>query len=332
MKKSMKNRVGMALLILGSLLLVALPAVADEAANGLEEAYDAYQAQQELAAIEADKDAFAQDIAAKFGLSERVANTLSELDAESLLLASEAGSWDEFIGTQTTSELVFYPLKPCRVLDTRFATKYGPFGTPVPSGGTINVRTYPSLAGQGGASDCGVLSTSAAVVMNVTAVPVSGGQGYLTVWPYLQSRPTASLVNYNSGSTSGAIANAVSQSQCRSCSQEINIYSLRTAHVIVDVIGYFARPTRTKPDTIRMAQSRTIGGLATVSFQSPGCPAGYARTGGNCNPGSSYNLRMGDSYVSPGDNPGFMRCTFRNTSLLSTTAFANVICARQPGR
>jgi hypothetical protein len=343
MEKSLKNRVVIVLLLCSSLLLIMpLSAIAQESENGNEGGYDqAYL--DNIAEIEANKAAFAQELAARWEAEalargndetwlERISGSLSEKDAGSLLSMSEAESYDEFIGLQTTSELVFYPLTPCRIVDTRFATKWGPFGTPVPSGGTINVRTYPSLAGQGGAANCGVNSDSAAVVINVTAVPVRGGQGFLTVYPFLQPQPNASLVNYNSGSTSGAIANAVSQSQCRLCAEELRVFASRTTHVIIDVIGYFARPTTTKPETLRFSNSQTIGALATVGFQSPNCPSGYARTGGNCNPGSSYNLRMGDSYVSPNDNPGFMRCTFRNTSLVSTTAYANVICARQPGR
>jgi hypothetical protein len=262
MNISTMKKVGIALLLVGSLLFVTLPVYADEATGGLDEAFQAND--EVMAEIEANKAAFAQELAARWesealarGNDEtwlgRISGALSEEDAETLLSKSDAESYDEFIGTQTTSELVFYPLKPCRVVDTRFATRWGSYGTPVGSGGTIAVRTYPSLAGQGGASDCGVYSGSAAVVVNVTAVPVSGGQGFLTVWPYGQSRPNASLVNYNSASTSGAIANAVSQSQCRGCSDELYVYASRTSHVIIDVIGYFAQNTATALQTYHVS-------------------------------------------------------------------------------
>jgi hypothetical protein len=354
MNISTMKKVGIALLLVGSLLLLSLPVSADEATGGLVD--EAYQAKAEvMAEIEANKAAFAQELAAKWEAEalargndedwlERISGVLSEEDAASLLSKSEAESYDEFIGIQTTSELVFYPLKPCRVADTRFATKWGPFGTPVSSGGTIAVRTWPSLAGQGGASDCGVNSDSAAVVVNVTAVPVSGGQGFLTVWPYLQSRPNASLVNYNSGSTSGAIANAVSQSQCRLCAEELNVYASRTTHVIIDVIGYFARPTATIPDQFIVSTGLRTMPTGTYSLFTSTCPSGYRLSGvaGLVNLWTldieltGVRAARNDSVaLVSGANSGTQAlCQFYNKSGASRADAieCHAICLRQPGR
>jgi hypothetical protein len=318
-----------------------LSAIAQESENGNEGGYDqAYS--DNIAEIEANKAAFAQELAARWesealarGNDEtwlgRISGALSEEDAETLLSKSEAESYDEFIGTQTTSELVFYPLKPCRVVDTRFATRWGSYGTPVGSGGTIAVRTYPSLAGQGGASDCGVYSGSAAVVVNVTAVPVSGGQGFLTVWPYGQSRPNASLVNYNSASTSGAIANAVSQSQCRGCSDELYVYASRTSHVIIDVIGYFAQNTATALQTYQGVSAYvSCPNNANCTALGPVCPSGYTLTGG----GPQWQLftsAANNVYNAPwpGNRWG---CQFRNSSGSTQLVRCYSVCARIPGR
>jgi hypothetical protein len=355
MEKSLKNRVVIVLLLCSSLLLIMpLSAIAQESENGNEGGYDqAYL--DNIAEIEANKAAFAQELAARWEAEalargndetwlERISGSLSEKDAGSLLSMSEAESYDEFIGLQTTSELVFYPLTPCRIVDTRFATKWGPFGTPVPSGGTINVRTYPSLAGQGGAANCGVNSDSAAVVINVTAVPVSGGQGFLTVWPYLQSRPNASLVNYNSGSTSGAIANAVSQSQCRLCAEELNVYASRTTHVIIDVIGYFARPTATIPDQFIVSTGLRTIPTGTYSLFTSTCPSGY-RLSGVAGLVNLWTLDIeltavraasnGSVGLVSGANSGTQAlCQFYNKSGASRTSAieCHAICLRQPGR
>jgi hypothetical protein len=352
---STMKKVGIALLLVGSLLFVSLPVYADEATGGLVD--EAYQGQAEvMAEIEANKAAFAQELAAKWEAEalargndetwlERTSGVLSEKDAGSLLSMSEAESYDEFIGIQTTSELVFYPLKPCRVVDTRFATKWGPFGTPIGSGGTIPFRTWtPSLAGQGGAAECLVNSDSAAVVVNVTAVPVSGGQGFLTVWPYLQSRPNASLVNYNSGSTSGAIANAVSQSQCRLCAEELNVYASRTTHVIIDVIGYFARPTATIPDQFIVSTGLRTMPTGTYSLFTSTCPSGYRLSGvaGLVNLWTldieltGVRAARNDSVaLVSGANSGTQAlCQFYNKSGASRTSAieCHAICLRQPGR
>jgi hypothetical protein len=355
MNISTMKKVGIALLLVGSLLFVTLPVYADEATGGLVD--EAYQGQAEvMAEIEANKAAFAQELAAKWEAEalargndetwlERTSGVLSEKDAGSLLSMSEAESYDEFIGIQTTSELVFYPLKPCRVVDTRFATKWGPYGTPIGSGGTIPFRTWtPSLAGQGGAAECLVNSDSAAVVVNVTAVPVSGGQGFLTVWPYGQSRPNASLVNYNSGSTSGAIANAVSQSQCRLCSEELYVYASRTTHVIVDVIGYFARPTATIPDQYIVSTGLRTIPTGTYSLFTSTCPSGY-RLSGVAGLVNLWTLDIeltglraasnGSVGLVSGANSGTQAlCQFYNKSGASRADAieCHAICLRQPGR
>jgi hypothetical protein len=73
----------------------------------------------------------------------------------------------------TTSTLQFYPLPPCRVLDTRNAT--GTFGSPSLAGGSSRSFPIPS-------SSCGVPANAAAYAFNVTVVPQSA-LAFLTAWP-----------------------------------------------------------------------------------------------------------------------------------------------------
>jgi len=331
-----------------------LPAFAQEATGG--EVDDAALAKAELVAeIEANKDAFAQELAAKWEAEalargnddtwlERISGALSEEDAETLLSKSEAETYDDFIGLQTTSELVYYPLKPCRIVDTRFATRWGPFGTPLGAGQTIAARTYPSLAGQGGSSNCGVYSGASAVIVNVTIVPVSGGSGFVTVWPYGQSRPTASLVNFSSNSVVNATANAVTQSQCYSCSNELYVYANRTVHVIIDVIGYFAQPTRTIPDQYIVSTGLRTVPTGTYSLFTSTCPSGY-RLSGVAGLVNLWTLdieltgvraaRNNSAALVSGANSGTQAlCQFYNKSGLSRASAieCHAICLRQPGR
>lgn len=60
-----------------------------------------------------------------------------------------------FVPTTTSASLAFYPLTPCRVVDTRFPPLAGPSMT---SGQT---RTFPS-------SSCNVLSSAQAYSLNFT--------------------------------------------------------------------------------------------------------------------------------------------------------------------
>ena len=79
-----------------------------------------------------------------------------------------------------TSTLQFYPLPPCRILDTRNAD--GTFSGPSLAGGG-NGRSFPIPS-----SSCGAPANAAAYSFNVTVVP-QGYLGYLTAWPTGQAQP-----------------------------------------------------------------------------------------------------------------------------------------------
>ena len=207
MKKSLKNRFAIAFLLVGSLLLMALPTAAEETTGALEEAYEVYQRAEVIAEIEEDKAAFVKELATKWEAEalergnddtwfDMMVRILSEQDSETLLSKSEAASYDEFIGIQTTSELVYYPLTPCRIVDTRYATKWGFWSPPIPTNGTYSFDTIGNTTSQknptGGPANCGVPSAAAGVVINVTAIPLLNSSGHLRVWPFGQPRPLAS--------------------------------------------------------------------------------------------------------------------------------------------
>src|SRR6202035_4461223 len=68
--------------------------------------------------------------------------------------------------------LSFYPLNPCRIIDTRSAN--GTFGGPILSAGTS--RDIPIVS-----SGCSVPQTARAYSLNATVVPPAG-LGFLQLW------------------------------------------------------------------------------------------------------------------------------------------------------
>ncbi|MFW2332224.1 CAP domain-containing protein [Ilumatobacter sp.] len=122
----------------------------------------------------------------------------------------------------------FRSLAPARLLDTR----PGASTTDGRSAGTGQLGAGKVLAldvtGRGGTS-----SSSAAVSLNLT-VTQTGGEGFATVYPCGSSRPEASTINYRRGETiaNGIIAKVGSNGK-------VCIYSHASAHVIVDVDGFF---------------------------------------------------------------------------------------------
>jgi hypothetical protein len=122
----------------------------------------------------------------------------------------------------------FFTVVPCRVVDTRSGS-----GAPVggPALAARSARVFP-LAGH-----CGIPSTARAVALNVTATQ-PGAAGNLRVFPAGLTLPLVSTVNYGVGQTRGT--NAVIALDADGA---IAVYADQapgtTAHVIIDVSGYF---------------------------------------------------------------------------------------------
>jgi hypothetical protein len=121
--------------------------------------------------------------------------------------------------------LVFYPLAPCRIADTR--NPDGPFGGPIVAFGVA--RSFPIPAG-----GCGVPSTAAAYSLNLTVVP-SGALQYLTTWPTGSQQPLVSTLNSFDGSV---VANAAIVPA--GTGGAISVFTAGQTHVIIDINGYFA--------------------------------------------------------------------------------------------
>jgi hypothetical protein len=123
--------------------------------------------------------------------------------------------------------LQFYPLPPCRVLDTRGAA--GTFGGPALTAGSA--RSFPIQS-----STCGVPAAAQAYSFNVTVVP-HGPLGFLTVWPTGHAQPTASTLNSLDGTI---LANAAIVPA--GTGGAVSFFATNTTDLVVDVNGYFAPP------------------------------------------------------------------------------------------
>ena len=123
--------------------------------------------------------------------------------------------------------LSFYPLSPCRIIDTR--NPDGQLGGPVIGAGgnkTIPIRL----------SNCGVPANAQAYSINATVVP-TGPLGYLTLWPTGQSQPLVSTLNAPTGNV---VANAAIVPAGTNGS--ISAFMSNQSHLVVDINGYFAPP------------------------------------------------------------------------------------------
>ncbi|MDA8105304.1 MAG: hypothetical protein M0Z71_07945 [Nitrospiraceae bacterium] len=152
----------------------------------------------------------------------------------------------------SASDLVYTPVAPCRIIDTRLA------------GGAIAANTLRNFFAvgspfnmQGGTSgDCGIpFGPATAVAINFVAVGASG-PGDLRAWAYGDTMPNASILNYGNASYVGTnLANAITVPICNpgtavnrlsACAYDMVVQAdVNSTQVVADVVGYF-RKVRTE--------------------------------------------------------------------------------------
>jgi hypothetical protein len=129
-----------------------------------------------------------------------------------------------------TGALTYYPLTPCRIVDTRTGFGFsGEFGPPAIVAGAT--RNFPLQQ-----SSCGIPSSAQAYSLNVTAMVPSGEDlVYLTAFPAGQTLPNASTLNAPNGGVvaSSAIVSAGTEGA-------ISVFSSNATELLVDINGYFA--------------------------------------------------------------------------------------------
>jgi hypothetical protein len=137
---------------------------------------------------------------------------------------------DGYFTSPSSSTLQFYPLTPCRVVDTRDSSK--PQGLGPPNMHASQTRDFPVLG-----SPCLTGVKAAAYSFNYTVVPNPSGQplAYLTTWPKGESQPVVSTLN---NPTATVVANAAIVPA--GTEGDIEVYTTDSADLVIDVDGYFA--------------------------------------------------------------------------------------------
>ena len=124
----------------------------------------------------------------------------------------------------------FYPLPPCRLVDTRGAD--GELGGPRLAAQAQ--RSFLLLQ-----SSCLAGLNPLAYSLNFTVIPNPAGQplGYLSVWPTGESQPVVSTLN---NPTATIVANAAIVPA--GTGGAIDVYAYDTTDLLIDIDGYFAAP------------------------------------------------------------------------------------------
>src|SRR5579862_465088 len=222
------------------------------------------------------------------GETQPMVSTLNSLDGEvkanaAIVAAGTSGAISVFATNNTDlvldingyfvlaspgAGLSFYPMTPCRLVDTRA-------GAP---------QTIITGALQGGmstelpilASSCQVPSTAQAYSLNFTLVPPDP-VAYLTVYPTGESLPIASTLNDPTGTVQANAAIAPAGT-----GGSIEAFVTQTTDLVVDINGYFAPPATgalslyTLPpcrvlDTRNPAGAPPFAGTINVNVMGRGC-------------------------------------------------------------
>lgn len=195
-------------------------------------------------------------------------------------------------------DLVYTPVTPCRIADTRVA------GGALAANQTRTLLGYhaSSFAAQGGtASSCGLAEGVSALAVNVVAVNPAIN-GYLKLWAASTPvEPTVSTLNYEPPTI--AIATGAIVPVDRSDSNKFNVRSPAVVHVVVDVVGYFSAPLADGPG-LRISADATFATVNSIDGSAMNHADAGVRgatvAGGGTDESGTFANRVNDHYGTVG--------------------------------
>ena len=231
---------------------------------------------------------------------------------------------EEAIFGDPNSGLVYTPITPCRIVDTRQPGNPGEVGIL-----SVGVRRQWDADGvelygfQGGDPSCPELDGGGAAAFAITVTATGYAKsGSLRLYAAGALAPTGAVLPFNKGQQK-TVANGLIVRACRACDDQIEaVASGAATHVAIDVLGYFEASD--VPPALGFVPDAISGDCASVviphnqegSIQSPTCLPGTILVGGQCN--ADGNVRIFSSLVveGPSIGPGTSRwyCAGRNVA------------------
>ena len=229
------------------------------------------------------------------------------------------------------SDLVFTPIVPCRIVDTRNAGAGGAIlgGSPT----TPNPRVFKgwaaSYTAQGGSpTNCGLPQTSNIAALSVNLVVVgTAGDGWIAAYPVGATLPVVSNLNYGAGAV---LANSAIL-KINQTTNDWNLFSTQTTHFVADVTGYYSKPVA-GPLECTYSTYETFSVPAAYNgfhYTAPACSAGYSAVSAICE-NNNAGIVFNGSGIYAGGNTSY--CFWRNTTAGALSVSQSNTCCRIPGR
>ncbi len=224
-----------------------------------------------------------------------------------------------------SSDTVYTPVTPCRIVDTRVAGAGGALTANTTRTFDVDGTTFVAQGGLNGS--CGIpFGQAAAVAMTITSVsPVA--PGVFVAWG-LGTKPIASVLNFSAGQI---VANTTIVPVVPGTGNDFSVASTVGSNVVIDVVGYFAAPVATALDCTSVASAVTAVPYNAYTSVDATCPTGYTVTGGGTYPTEGTlgrpNIWTDGSPISNG-----WRTWVDNQTGSSRTIQTYARCCRVPGR
>jgi hypothetical protein len=224
------------------------------------------------------------------------------------------------------SDMVYTPLTPCRIIDTRVAG--GALASNTSRFFEADVTPPQTFIAQGGSNtNCNLpdnVAYAVAITLTVTN-PVSAG--FLTAWG-LGAQPNSSVINYSAGQT---IANTTIVPIVPGPGLDFTLYAYSTTDVVADLVGYFAAPVATALDCTTVATANTPVAVNSWTNIDAFCPVGRTATGGGYNTPEG-TLGYPGVWITTLPISGGWRTWVDNQTSGSRQIQTFVNCCRVPGR
>jgi hypothetical protein len=200
-------------------------------------------------------------------------NSLASLPTKEISALQYAGSEGKLSIGDSSADLIYTPVTPCRVFDTRSST------TGILVGDTqrnFYVSGAIGFTDQGGTSGgCGIpLGAATAVIINFTAVTPTAG-GFLRAWAVANPQPVApfaAIMTYSQDIV--VLTTGVTVPICDAAATSCAAGDLRlqanygSVHVVGDVVGYFRK--------LDLPAAMPMGAEQLSSFVTTGASSDYA--------------------------------------------------------
>lgn len=228
-------------------------------------------------------------------------------------------------------DLVFTPVRPCRIADTRvLGWPLHANNSPVPLYVSKPAGNFSAYGGSN--TNCNIPAHPAAVALSVTALN-NTTTGFLRVYPYDRPSSDGSPVPLNSiGAvvTNDMIVPSLQLHDTEPDYPGLAVYSTATTHYAIFITGYFMAPKATKLDCYTETAMGPIPKFFVGSLGVQCQQEGYIAISGGCG-------NLGQSQISaiahgPGIDETRWGCSFSNESSQDQNVSATARCCRIPGR